>query len=244
MSLPAAETVAAKARRAKLGAKTKIGLVMVLVALPALLVHWTTFLVLVVVAGLLALREFRNLMQCYGRPGINPLMAQVFGGLLVAVVLRYIQPTPAIAAGLAIVACDIMAQYSGIVLGGRLFRRSDGTRPLVSATSPNKTWEGVVGGMSAGIVVYVSVMQIGHEPVSCWTYLAGGLITGAGVCGDLAESSLKRRLNIKDTDTTFGAHGGAIDRLDSISGGYLAAGILGLIVWYLPAAWAAMQSVG
>jgi phosphatidate cytidylyltransferase len=98
-------------------------------------------------------------------------------------------------------------------LGGRMF----GRHPLAPAISPNKTVEGLVCGIVVAILsvfcagLYQSWLQHG-------TALALGLaIAIAGPLGDLFESMIKRDAGAKDAGSLFGAHGGALDRLDAIS---------------------------
>jgi phosphatidate cytidylyltransferase len=100
---------------------------------------------------------------------------------------------------------------TGAYLGGRLL----GTRKLAPRISPNKTWEGLV----AGIIVATFVVWwygLSNE----WMGGEKGAILGFAVAlaapvGDLLESAVKRDAGTKDAGTLFGAHGGALDRLDA-----------------------------
>lgn len=101
---------------------------------------------------------------------------------------------------------------TGAYLGGRLF----GRRPLAPRISPNKTVEGLAAGMVCAIL---AVWFAGTY--SDWLSGADALILGLGVAiaapvGDLFESLIKRDAGTKDTGTLFGAHGGALDRLDAV----------------------------
>ncbi len=100
---------------------------------------------------------------------------------------------------------------TGAYVGGRLF----GRRPLAPSISPNKTVEGLVCGMLVAIlaVYFASLYQS--------SYLTGGdalelgiAIAVLGPVGDLFESLVKRDAGAKDAGRLFGAHGGALDRLD------------------------------
>jgi phosphatidate cytidylyltransferase len=96
---------------------------------------------------------------------------------------------------------------------GKAFGRTKIT-PLVS---PNKTWEGAVGGwITTGLVIWFL------GPV--FTPLTGiGLATAAlllpvaGFAGDITMSAIKRDLGVKDTGQLLPGHGGALDRLDSLT---------------------------
>jgi phosphatidate cytidylyltransferase len=100
---------------------------------------------------------------------------------------------------------------TGAYFGGRMF----GRRPLAPALSPNKTLEGLLIGM---VFAVAGVMFAGlYED---WFSNAQALLLGVGVAlaapvGDLFESLIKREAGAKDTGRLFGAHGGALDRLDA-----------------------------
>jgi phosphatidate cytidylyltransferase len=100
---------------------------------------------------------------------------------------------------------------TGAYFGGRMF----GRRPLAPEISPNKTVEGMVIGM---VVAVAAVWFAGLY--QDWLSGADALILGLGVAlvaplGDLFESLIKRDMETKDTGRLFGAHGGALDRLDA-----------------------------
>lgn len=98
-------------------------------------------------------------------------------------------------------------------LGGRLF----GRHPLAPAISPKKTIEGLGCGALATIVAVV-VAGLYQEP---WLSHGAALLLGLAIAvlapiGDLFESLIKRDVGIKDAGVMFGAHGGALDRLDAV----------------------------
>jgi len=100
---------------------------------------------------------------------------------------------------------------TGAYLGGRMF----GTRKLAPRISPNKTWEGLAAGIVFGTFA-VWWYGLGSE----WMGGRDGAILGVAVAlaapiGDLLESAVKRDAGTKDAGTLFGAHGGALDRLDA-----------------------------
>ncbi len=109
--------------------------------------------------------------------------------------------------------------------GGRLL----GRRKLAPTISPNKTWEGLACGIVVGTLVvwYWSRTYDGD-----WISGTDGLLLGLAVViaapiGDLFESLIKRDMGTKDTGTLFGAHGGALDRVDAA----LFALVAGYYVW-------------
>jgi phosphatidate cytidylyltransferase len=97
-------------------------------------------------------------------------------------------------------------------IGGRAF----GRRPLAASISPNKTVEGLFCGM------FIAVLSIFFAGLyQSWLTQGHALLLGLGVAilgplGDLFESLIKRDAGTKDAGTLFGAHGGALDRLDGV----------------------------
>jgi phosphatidate cytidylyltransferase len=97
-------------------------------------------------------------------------------------------------------------------LGGRLF----GRRPLAPAISPKKTVEGLFCGMFIAVLaIFVAGL---YQP---WLTEGDALLLGLtvaviGPIGDLFESVVKRDAGVKDAGSLFGAHGGALDRLDAV----------------------------
>jgi phosphatidate cytidylyltransferase len=101
---------------------------------------------------------------------------------------------------------------TGAYAGGRLF----GRRPLAPQISPKKTVEGLFCGM---LVALFSVFLAGLY--QDWLTQGDALLLGLtvavlGPVGDLFESLVKRDAGIKDAGHLFGAHGGALDRLDAV----------------------------
>ena len=115
---------------------------------------------------------------------------------------------------------DIGGYFAGITLG---------KHKMAPVISPKKTWEGLAGSAAAcllGGALTLPLLLHGHV----WQ----GLITGAAAVvaatfGDLAESMIKRDLNIKDMGTVLPGHGGILDRIDSLL-------ICAPVVWLLLAA--------
>ena len=107
-------------------------------------------------------------------------------------------------------------------IGAYVVGRSMGRTPL-SAHSPNKTLEGVVGG--AVISIIASVVVVGGFDIAPWGASPGGfadtIVLGvvaavAATLGDLCESMLKRDLGVKDMGTMLPGHGGILDRFDGL----------------------------
>jgi phosphatidate cytidylyltransferase len=91
-----------------------------------------------------------------------------------------------------------------------------GRRPIAPQISPNKTWEGAIGGTVTCLLAGAFLLPL-WKP---WT-LASGLVLAAATCvvaplGDLSESMLKRDLAVKDMGWILPGHGGILDRVDAL----------------------------
>jgi len=83
--------------------------------------------------------------------------------------------------------------------------------------SPNKTWEGSIAGMGAGVLLGLILATIFPELGSMVAVIMLALlITIVGQLGDLIESSWKRTIGVKDSGTILPGHGGILDRFDSL----------------------------
>jgi phosphatidate cytidylyltransferase len=103
---------------------------------------------------------------------------------------------------------------TGAYFGGRLW----GRRPLAPEISPKKSVEGLICGMIVAVVAVFCAHLYQTNWLSQGQALALGLaIAVLGPIGDLFVSLIKRDVGVKDAGNLFGAHGGALDRLDAIS---------------------------
>jgi len=140
----------------------------------------------------------------------------VFGMLYIGITLGHLLLTRALEGGEFLIfflflvtwAGDIGAYYVGMGLG---------RRQLAPAISPNKTIEGLIGGLTLAVVVALAARFWFLPSFSVTDCVAIGLLlTVTGVLGDLTESALKRSAGVKDSGTVIPAHGGMLDRLDSL----------------------------
>jgi phosphatidate cytidylyltransferase len=114
---------------------------------------------------------------------------------------------------LALLLLAIFAADTGAFVVGRRW----GRRRLSPAISPNKTFEGALGGLAAGVLSALALVWLLGLPFAWWqSLLIGALVTLAGMLGDLAESALKRGLGAKDAGGLIPGHGGMLDRADSL----------------------------
>ncbi|MBU96554.1 MAG: hypothetical protein CL901_00530 [Dehalococcoidia bacterium] len=110
---------------------------------------------------------------------------------------------------------------------------SMGRTQLAPKISPNKSWEGAVGGLIGGATVAIGIDAAFDLQFS--TVAAGvlGAVLGvAAILGDLYESWIKRRSSVKDSGSIIPGHGGILDRLDSV--------MPNLVVVYWAAVWNAL----
>lgn len=140
----------------------------------------------------------------------------VFGVLYIGLTLSYLPLTRSLADGTFLIfflvlitwAGDTGAYYAGTLLG---------RHRLAPRISPNKTVEGLIGGLILSVIlahVARAWFVPTFSPIDCW--ILGLLLTTAGVIGDLAESLLKRSAGVKDSGGLIPGHGGMLDRLDSL----------------------------
>lgn len=91
-----------------------------------------------------------------------------------------------------------------------------GRHKIIPKVSPNKTWEGFLGGFVT-ITICAGIIAPYLTPLSnIQGCVAGSIISMSGFIGDVVISSVKRDLQIKDSGNLIPGHGGILDRLDSL----------------------------
>jgi phosphatidate cytidylyltransferase len=108
----------------------------------------------------------------------------------------------------AVTVCSDVGGYAAGVLAGR--------HQMAPTVSPNKSWEGFCGSVlacvSAGAILVPIVLG-----GAWWSgALLGLAVAACATLGDLAESMIKRDLQIKDMGSVLPGHGGVLDRIDSL----------------------------
>ncbi len=92
-----------------------------------------------------------------------------------------------------------------------------GKRPFAPTISPNKTWEGAIGGFAAAILAaFIAAWALDIDVDLPFIVVLGALMGVVGQAGDLFESKLKRLAGVKESGRLLPGHGGVLDRLDSI----------------------------
>jgi phosphatidate cytidylyltransferase len=149
------------------------------------------------------------------RPAMNvavTVMAFVYIGFLgsyAALILRLPNGVGMLlGAVLATVAHDVGSYFAGR-LGGRT--------PLAPAISPNKTFEGLMGGTFATLIVCLVVVRAMDPPWDLGrAFWLAVVVAVVSPLGDLCESLVKRDLGVKDMGRILPGHGGVLDRIDAL----------------------------
>lgn len=101
---------------------------------------------------------------------------------------------------------DTMAYIVGSFIGKR----------KMSSISPNKTWEGTIGGALLAVVIMTVVCSLTGRLPAVHAAMISVLAAVSGTYGDLFESKLKRLAGVKDSGHFMPGHGGFLDRFDSL----------------------------
>lgn len=151
------------------------------------------------------------------------LLSVVYGiavfGCFVAIVALFQHSPLYLLSVMAIVwIADIGAYFAG---------KAFGKRKLAPSISPGKSWEGAIGGWIA--VLVLAGLSAHYPPLADtfaadvlaglgWAGFAGvmTLMVAASIVGDLFESQLKRRAEMKDSSNLLPGHGGVLDRIDAL----------------------------
>jgi CDP-diglyceride synthetase len=112
-----------------------------------------------------------------------------------------------LAAVVVTVACDVASLLVGSAMG---------RHPMAPLVSPNKTWEGFIGGALAAIVVAVVVVHFIHPWTISKALVLGVVVAVVAPLGDLSQSMIKRQLGLKDMGRLMPGHGGLLDRVDGL----------------------------
>jgi phosphatidate cytidylyltransferase len=209
------------------GAKTpRVALLFALLALFSANFEWPDWTP--VIFGVLCLIL---LVYCTFRSQVENMIADASSSIFCMVYIGYaLLALPALheqANGPSLVTfllCVVWAGDSAAYYVGRAW----GRHKLAPTISPNKTWEGAVGSMAGSLLVAWVLIELAallqaHDSVvlsypddlQFWLILAA-VINLAGQVGDLAESALKRSVDVKDSGSLLPGHGGVLDRIDAM----------------------------
>ena len=148
--------------------------------------------------------------------GLTDPVLLAFGPLYIGLALGHVLMTRALADGEWLVFFVVLVTWAGDT-GAYYAGMSVGRNKLAPSISPNKTVEGLIGGLILAVVAAFAAREWFLPSFTTGDCLAAGLLlTAAGVAGDLAESALKRGAGVKDSGSLLPGHGGLLDRLDSL----------------------------
>ncbi len=108
---------------------------------------------------------------------------------------------------LVVMVSDLAGYFVGRAIGGRKFW------PRIS---PKKTWSGTLAGWIGAALVGLGFVLFGGSPLGLIPLSV--VLAFAGQLGDIAESALKRRVEVKDSSNLIPGHGGFYDRFDALLG--------------------------
>jgi phosphatidate cytidylyltransferase len=92
-----------------------------------------------------------------------------------------------------------------------------GRAKITPKVSPNKTWEGAIGGWATTALVFYFLAPYFTPLGPMHAAILGAVVPVAGFFGDITMSAVKRDLGVKDTSQLIPGHGGVLDRLDSLT---------------------------
>ncbi|MBC8030459.1 MAG: phosphatidate cytidylyltransferase [Pyrinomonadaceae bacterium] len=163
------------------------------------------------VAATLKGAPFDKLLISSGATVLGVLYVVLLGGHLVAVRTGFEHQLAAHLLSfffLVLMGADTGAYYVG---------RAIGKHKLAPTISPGKTWEGVAGGILAGLALAtIAHFWFFRELPLKWALPLAAVMVVLGILGDLTESALKRGAGTKDAAKILPGHGGVLDRLDSL----------------------------
>ncbi len=121
-------------------------------------------------------------------------------------------------AGIALVLYLIVVAKSADI-GGYLVGKPFGRHKLIPRISPNKSWEGAIGGLALSVAVAVGLAgQLGACALTPFhAAVFGAAMAPLSLAGDLLESYLKRWSGVKDSGNLVPTYGGMLDMVDSLT---------------------------
>jgi phosphatidate cytidylyltransferase len=188
--------------------RTLTGVLLIAAALVAAVVGGNVFAVLVAGVATLMFYEWTRLVRGWG---LAWYLSGFVYSLVPALALLWIRERDA--HGLALLVWLFMVTWATDI-GAYFAGRSLGRRKLAPTISPNKTVEGLFGGIVASTLfggAWALATGLGHGLL-----VLAPVFAIAAQAGDLFESGMKRRAGVKDSGGWLPGHGGALDRLDGL----------------------------
>jgi len=112
---------------------------------------------------------------------------------------------------LAAIICTVAADVTALLVGSAM-----GRHLMAPTISPNKSWEGFIGGAVASVLAAVIVVHLIHPWTVPKAAILGLVVAVVSPLGDLSQSMIKRHLGLKDMGRLLPGHGGLLDRFDGL----------------------------
>jgi phosphatidate cytidylyltransferase len=219
-------------RWSDLGTRVLSALVLAPVALVCVWLGGIAFGVIVAAVTLGLAMEWLGLCR---RTGWAPLCAVGLGYIaLAAAALLWLRHDAA--AGRADVLFLLLVVWAGDI-GAYLVGRWIGGPRLAPSISPGKTWSGAAGGLVAAVAAGLAAAHVLSDSASWRAVVVAAVLGVVAQAGDLLESFVKRRLEVKDSGSLIPGHGGLFDRLDGVLAAAPVAALLaltqgrGVVLW-------------
>jgi phosphatidate cytidylyltransferase len=215
-----------------LGKRVLSALVLAPIALAGVWVGGAAFAVMVSAAMLGLAVEWLGLCRRSGWASLCPVGLAYIA--LAGAALLWLRDDPA--AGRADVLFLLLVVWAGDVGAYLIGRRLGGPR-LAPHISPGKTWSGAVGGLLAAVAAGLLTAHVLSDAATWRVVVVAAALGGVAQAGDLLESFVKRRLEVKDSGHLIPGHGGLFDRLDGVLAAAPVAAMLaltlgrGVVLW-------------
>lgn len=192
------------------------GLVLIAIAIVAAVAGGNIFAVLVAAVATLMFYEWTRIVRGWGPAWYASGFVYALLPALALLWIRERTPPdlPSNARGLGLLVWAFIVTWSTDI-GAYFAGRSFGKRKLAPVISPNKTVEGLYGGIAAATLLGGAwALWMGLGPA---LLVLAPIFAVAAQGGDLFESGMKRRAGVKDSGAWLPGHGGVLDRLDGLA---------------------------
>ena len=179
---------------------------MISIALFATIYSSTTFTLFAVI--IMAIATYEVIKLCADNQ-LSKLIgiAYIFLGCMSLIFLRDINILYIIFPFAVVWGCDTFAYFVGVTFG---------KHKMAPTISPKKSWEGTIGGVIAGTLLGSIILTHGDAFGTLGAFILSLECAVLTVFGDLLESALKRKMNVKDSGNIIPGHGGILDRIDGL----------------------------